>query len=141
MPQTRTTTVLTVTADIPGLHKWPNAPDTNLIVACLRNTHRHLFKVSATFTLPTDTHSDSRNLEFFTLRQLLLDAVFLQFPKVMNLNTVDQDTVNFGNCSCEGIAQIVLDSLIASHEDCHKYLTSVSVWEDGENGAKVEIQG
>lgn len=140
MGKVNSTTTLIVSVSVPGLHKWPEAPDTNLIVASLRNMHRHLFKISASFTMPTDTRTDSRNLEFFTVRQWLLDAIFLQFPRLFDITTMDQDTVNFGNCSCEGIAQLLADALIATHEECEKYITSVEVWEDGENGAKIEIQ-
>ncbi len=109
------TTVIWVTAEIPGFHRWDGAPES---VSFLRNEHRHLFKFKMTVSV---FHSD-RNIEFFTLKKELYHYLEATFGS----------PANFEGKSCEMIAKAV-------HTYFHKdyVVVSVEVSEDGENGAIV----
>lgn len=98
-----------VTYQCDGFHRWAAAPDD---VAFLRNKHRHLFKVRVGIPV---THND-RDREFFMERDKVMDIL---------LNHQWNDAG-----SCEMIAEKILVGL--------PYAKWAEVWEDGENGARLE---
>ena len=100
-----------------GFHFWKDAPDE---VAFLRNRHRHVFNVKASF----DVKHEDRQLEFFIMQSKLDDILF-------EYRIAHQ--VNLG--SCEMIAAYVLErfQMEGGAGD------SVAVFEDDENGAVVSV--
>ena len=104
-----------MTVKLPGFHQWKDAPEE---VEFLRHPHRHLFVFKVEFTV---RHHD-RELEFFIVRRRVETTAIA-------LGEMGVDGVNFGGQSCEMLALGVLRRLNAD---------VVEVWEDGENGARVE---
>ena len=92
-----------------AFHNWPDAPDH---VDFLRNTHRHLFKVVAS----ADVDHNNRDIEFTSMKDMIAGYCEKMFAGR-----------NLGSMSCEDIAQDILEAFTN--------LCSVSVSEDGENGA------
>ena len=114
-----------------GQHRWPEAPDE---VTFLRSTHRHVFKVEATFVVD---HAD-RHLEFFTT-QRALDAHLTRGYQSGDLLQM----LDFGARSCEMIAAEVFGHFAIESTDplrAHRPV-KVQVWEDGENCGTVEMIG
>ena len=109
-----------VTTSFVGWHCWPKAPAS---VAFLRNNHRHVFHVKATFIV----QDSDRELEFFTVKDHLESTI----RGVSNL--MDQDSGS--TSSCESIAEVILHLLKKGGFSVY----SVEVSEDGENGAIVTI--
>lgn len=107
-----------VTTQFIGFHKWPEAPDK---VSFLRNKHRHVFHVRVGVNV---THSN-RDVEFFLLQEALNIAAQSYVVSVMEI----KETL-----SCEQIAQLFADTLSKQCSVC-----SVTVSEDGENGATLEF--
>jgi hypothetical protein len=95
-------------------HHWPDAPDA---VAFLRNLHRHDFKIRIEDRV---RHGD-REVEFF-IRQR-------QVEELLDQNELGVDAI-VRSKSCEMLAEEILKLTGAS---------AVEVWEDGENGARVEL--
>lgn len=98
-----------------GFHHWADAPSA---VSFLRDKHRHVFHVKATFNVK---HED-RDLEFLLMQDKLNDILRNYWIKHIE---------NLG--SCEMIATYVLSTFIAEGYCC----VSVEVSEDGENGSIV----
>ena len=96
-----------------GIHCWPNCPYPD--VAFLKNPHRHEFWVEMEIEV---THND-RDVEFIKAKRLLDGYI----AEVL--------TENLGTRSCEDIAESIMDCGL--FDPC----VSVTVLEDGENGAKV----
>lgn len=93
-----------------GFHRWPDAPDE---VAFLRDAHRHVFHVEV--RVPVE--HDERDVEFILLKRHVLDLIAgIQLDGTC------------GDWSCETWARVILNATGAS---------SVTVSEDGENGATV----
>lgn len=90
-----------------GYHQWSDCPIED--VSFLRNLHRHIFHVTATKEV---THND-RDVEIIMLKRNILSYLSGQ-------------PINFGNNSCEDIAEILINKFD---------LISCEVLEDGENGA------
>lgn len=112
-----------VVVRVAGLHNWPEAPAAP--GGYLRHPHRHLFTVRVEWPV---THSD-RDVEFHTAQRWVLRA----------LGCGDATFVlEFGAKSCEMIARHVLERLIA---DGHPRPMAAEVWEDDENGARVDLPG
>lgn len=107
-------TFIIVRTQFVGFHKYENAPDE---VAFLKNTHRHLFKVSCEL----ETFHNDRELEFFMVH-MTLEREILPFVQ-LKLE------------SCEQMASRILDGLINAY-GTHRYY-SVVVSEDGENDGKI----
>jgi hypothetical protein len=106
---TASTTQIIVCAERAMLHRWPWAPKR---VAFLRSYHRHLFKVR----IGIQVKHNNREKEFFTVAAQLKD--FLDgFPSKHTM-------------SCEQLAEAILFEFFNA--------TWCEVWEDGENGARVE---
>jgi hypothetical protein len=102
-----------------GFHCYPEAPTA---VAFLRFSHRHLFKVSATFTVA----HDNRDLEFFTIKRVLDDLCA----------TIQQEMRNLvPPWSCENIAENLFYKLVGDYPT----VRSVTVSEDGENDGTYEV--
>ena len=97
-----------------GFHHWPNAPKE---VDYLRHPHRHEFTIKVCVQV---LHSD-REVEFHTLQR-----------EIRALFRTEHD---FGASSCEHIAKDMVDQLY----DAGYRPEWVEVWEDGENGARVEV--
>ena len=95
-------------------HRWEDAPD---VVAFLRFTHRHIFKVVSYFNV----NHDDRDLEFFMMQKNVQD--FLD-------NNYKEKTFKK---SCEIIAKEILKYY--EFNGCYK----IEVTEDGENGGIVEL--
>lgn len=93
-----------------AIHCWPNAGSP---VEFLQNPHRHVFKIQSRTTV---NHND-RDIEFITLKD--------DIQRFCDSQWAGRD---IGSTSCETIAQTILEAFD---------LDSVSVSEDGENGATI----
>lgn len=102
---------------VEGFHCWPGAKD-HPGREYLADRHRHLFYVQASMPL----HHDEREIEFHDV----LAAARELFPGG-----------DMGAMSCETMARNLAEHL------CEKYkrAAKVSVFEDGEVGAEVEVWG
>lgn len=98
-----------------GFHRWPGAPEGR---GYLRERHRHAFHVRAEVEV---SHAD-RDVEFHDLQ----DLIRLWWGPAAR---------EWGASSCEEIAQGVIDQL----EGDGYRVASVTVAEDGENGATVRV--
>jgi hypothetical protein len=99
-----------VNLQVEGLHKWG---DCNLEdVIYLRNLHRHIFHIKV---IKQVTHNN-RDIEIIMFKNQILFYLKGKYKG------------NFGNMSCEDIAEDILKEF-----DCH----IVEVLEDNENGAIV----
>ena len=94
-----------------AFHRWKDAPDE---VGFLRDYHRHIFYVEATFQV---SHND-RDLEFFTVKKDIDTFIASNYKN----KKFDK--------SCEQIAEEILNN----YGDCIR----VEVYEDNENGGYVE---
>jgi len=100
-----------VKLQVEGLHKWAGCPIED--VSFLRDRHRHMFHIEVRKTV---THND-RDIEIIMLKREII-------------NYLGKQPIEFGNQSCEMIAEDILTRF-----NC----TYVSVLEDNENGAIIEI--
>ncbi len=118
----KTRTVIVVTTEFKSFHKYTDAPKQ---VAFLRNIHRHKFFVKAKFEV---TH-DNRDLEFFIIQSKLegyIGSVLL--PK---LNDSQHQM------SCEMMARLLIECFVQEGLP----VTFMSIFEDNENGAEIEVTG
>lgn len=112
-------TVVITKARFVGFHRWPEAPDE---VAFLRDLHRHEFHVEVSL----ETKHDNRELEFFTVKNWLLEN------PLKDLNLIRHDgTDKRTNWSCEQMAEYIGNKL---REEYGSRWMQVGVYEDGENG-------
>lgn len=115
----RTATTVIVKTSVDGCHNFPAAREIFPEVGFLADRHRHMFHFKVASTV---THSD-RDKEFIMLKrdiqQYILDKYYDSTTR----------TCEFGPMSCEMLAHELLQEFDAK---------SVEVWEDEENGAKVE---
>jgi hypothetical protein len=100
-----------------GSHCWPTAPEGKHVH--LRNPHRHLFHVK----LLIQQFHDDRDIEFLDFKDRL-DAFLKTFPFFL------------GHKSCEMMATEIGKWAKSDAERSVK----VEVWEDGENGALIEME-
>ncbi len=105
-----------ITTKFEGIHCYPAAPEA---VAFLRNPHRHVFGVR----IELDVFHDDRELEFILFKQEIDHQLY---KKSWNLHT-----------SCEMMAEVLLNYVINKYP---KRNCSVTVDEDGENGATVKYK-
>jgi hypothetical protein len=115
--KTKTTVIVKLAVD--GCHNFPKAAELFPEVDFLSDRHRHMFH----FTVACEvTHSD-RDKEFIMLKRDIIDYIngeyFNDFTR----------TCEFDSRSCEMLAEEVLKEFDAEW---------VEVWEDMENGARVE---
>lgn len=104
-------TTVWVTFQLEGWHRWPKAPETAIY---LRRVHRHMFHYRVEVAV---SHAE-REVEFHQLR---LDCI----------NFATQHLLEQESASCETLAKRLLQSL-----NQHR-VYSISVSEDGENGATI----
>lgn len=117
------------TADVPGFHHWPQAPDRR---AYLRQPHRHLFGLRAEVAVG----HDERQVEIHDLQDLMLQwwrhtyAVCNRFGPS---TTVARDC---GPASCEAMARL-MGRWLSNHAMA---VVETRVSEDGQCGATVRWQ-
>lgn len=107
-----------VSLEVFGLHCWD---DCNLMqVDFLKNQHRHKFLFKSCF----EVSHDNRELEFIVVKDRI-DAF-------LNIEFYDPiyRCLNFGSMSCEMLCKEVMKNF--------SNISWCEVWEDGENGARVE---
>jgi hypothetical protein len=104
---------IVVRTQFEATHCWPSCPDGGFDF--LRHEHRHMFHVEVKMLV---THND-RDLEFIQVKEAI--TRFLNRWKG-----------NLGSMSCEDIAESIIESFSYP-------ITSVSVFEDNENGAVIEV--
>lgn len=111
------------TFGVVGFHHWPEAPDE---LAYLRDSHRHMFG----FKVECSVGHDDREVEFHFLGSRAKIELAKLYPSTTYL-----DAFEFGSQSCEHIAGALLQRL----RDTGLNVTAVTVLEDSENGARVEV--
>ena len=113
-------TTVIVKLQIDGCHNFPMAAELFPEVDFLSQRHRHMFHFTVAVKV---THSD-RDKEFIMLKRDIIDYIngeyFDDFSR----------TCEFGSQSCEMLAEEILKEFNAEW---------VEVWEDQENGARVEL--
>lgn len=118
------TTYIEITHSRPGLHCWPDAPESRRF---LRSSHRHQFH----FRVKLQVFHDDREVEFFELKDVVAQS----------MSALPYD---LGTRSCERIARYVGAAVYAKYGDQTQAPTrpqrrlEVQVSEDGENSAVVE---
>lgn len=101
------------TFQVEGFHCWPDAKGD---VGFLASTHRHKF----VFTVEMPVTDNNRQVEFITFGRATQGLVESNFGR----------PARFGAMSCEHIASWLMQVI----PEC----SAVEVWEDNENGARVE---
>jgi len=115
--KTKTTVIVKLAVD--GCHNFPKAAELFPEVAFLADRHRHMFH----FTVACEvTHSD-RDKEFIMLKRDIIEHINKYYYNAQTR------TCEFGSRSCEMLAEEMLNRFNAEW---------VEVWEDMENGARVE---
>lgn len=95
-----------------AIHCWPNCPYED--VAFLKNPHRHEFWIEVEIKV---SHND-RDIEFIRAKRELDSYIATGYGE------------DLGSTSCEDIAESIMNSGLF-------HFDSVTVMEDGENGAKI----
>lgn len=121
LQQRMNSTMVWVTFDKVGFHRYPDAPDE---VAYLRDRHRHVFK----FRVAISVFHDDREIEFHMMKNWLLS---LYEDGATSLRALEVD-----HKSCEMLAQDLMDQILKKY-DCLKRRVVVDVSEDGECGASL----
>lgn len=106
-----------VSFSVSGVHWWPEATGAH---EYLKHPHRHQFQ----FNVSIEARHDDRELEFLAV----LDFI--------NEKWMPRNGCTFGSMSCEMIGESLLDVLMDEYGKDRLY--SVSVHEDGENGAVLQ---
>lgn len=112
-------TFIIIKVAVDGLHNWPNARKTFPEVGFLSDIHRHMFHIKLCSRV---FHSD-RDKEFIIFKRDVCDYLYKKYYRE------DYRSHFFGSMSCEMIAEELL-----TYFDCEW----VEVFEDDENGARVE---
>mgnify|MGYP003335355985 FL=1 len=115
--KTKTTVIVKLAVD--GMHNFPKAAELFPEVAFLADRHRHMFH----FTVAKQVFHDDRDVEFIMFKRHILNYLFDQY------SDSHMRTLEFGPMSCEMLAREILNRF-----DCEW----VEVWEDQENGSRVE---
>ena len=114
---TRTTVIVKLSVD--GMHNFPLAVQYFPEVSFLAQRHRHMF----CFTAAKKVNHDDRDIEFIMFKRDIINYLYNEYSDNQSR------THEFGSKSCEMLAREILERF-----DCEW----VEVWEDNENGAKVE---
>jgi len=114
----KTTVIVKLAVD--GMHNFPKAAEIFPEVGFLAERHRHMFNFTVSCAV---THSD-RDKEFIMLKRDILEYLHEEY-----YNETSR-THEFGAKSCEMLAEEILIAFDAEW---------VEVFEDNENGARVEI--
>jgi len=112
-------TYVIVRLQVDGLHSFPAARELYPEVGFLADEHRHMFHIEAACAV---THTD-RDKEFIMLKRNVVDYFRQMYYKP------EKRTHDFGSMSCEAIAMDIQNQF-----DCEW----VEVWEDNENGGRIE---
>lgn len=118
------TTTITATVRVPGLHHWPTAPEQR---AYLRSPHRHLFVARATVYVG----HHNRDVEFHDLGDDL-GAALRGATGTLAYGEHSTSLLDFGPQSCEHLATHVAEVLADRYS-----VAEVSVSEDDEFTATV----
>ena len=105
---------------VEGMHNFPKAKELFPEVGFLADRHRHMFTFKVCCPV---THSD-RDKEFIMLKRDVIEYINSRY-----YNKATR-VCEFGPMSCEMLAEEVLRAFNADW---------VEVWEDDENGARVEF--
>ena len=125
-------TSVIVTLQVAGLHSWPAAPAP---VTFLRDRHRHVFHFRVEWKV-TDL---DREVEFILaktkVRQVLEDCWHWR---------TDVSAFDFGHASCEMIASCIFTEMERNIRNSEHWTnwplpSAIEVWEDGENGCRMEF--
>ncbi len=92
-------TELVVSFEVDGIHSWPAAPSR---YSEFRQPHRHLFKFICYYPSNISSEPQRREVEIWELRQTTISYIEEHFL-VYGYGT----TIDFGDFSCEGIADFV----------------------------------
>ena len=114
---TKTTVIVKLAVD--ACHNFPKAAELFPEVDFLSERHRHMFHFTVACKV---THSD-RDKEFIMLKRDVLEYLYDTYYRN------ESRTHEFGPRSCEMLGEEILNKFDAEW---------VEVWEDNENGAKVE---
>ncbi len=101
-------TELVVSFEIDGLHFWPNAPKQ---YEEFSHPHRHLFKFICWYPQKDSTDPTRREKELWELRQETIAFIDDHFPP-------ENGVVNFSSRSCEGIADLLKETMGFSKVFC-----------------------
>lgn len=112
-----------ITTSFEGVHCYPSAPEG---VEFLRTPHRHMFGVR----VEVEVYHDDRELEF-----ILLKRKVNSWFKARQTNYVWQ----MGPMSCEQVARELIEFLKGDLVKGNERYYKVTIDEDGENGATVEV--
>ena len=115
--KTKTTVIVKLAVD--GMHNFPKAAELFPELAFLADRHRHMFN----FTIAKQVFHDDRDVEFIMFKRDVLNYLFDQYSDVY------MRSLEFGSQSCEMLAREILERF-----ECEW----VEVWEDNENGARIE---
>lgn len=116
----KTTTSVIVKLSVDGTHNFPKAYELFPEVDFLSQRHRHIFH----FTVCKKVYHDDRDVEFIMFKRDVINYLHKQYYNF------ESRTCEFGPKSCEMLAREVLERF-----NC----MWVEVWEDNENGARVEV--
>ena len=116
-------TIVIATVKVVGFHAWADAPDE---VYYLASKHRHLFTVRVEF----DVTSEARQVEFHIAQGWIKRALDTKWGTGPGI-------CNFEDRSCETIARELRDMLAFKGYKA----SAIEVWEDDENGARVQWCG
>lgn len=103
-----------VSLQVQGIHRWLECDIPEVLF--LRDPHRHIFYI----TCKKEVNDSNREIEFIMLKNEILSYIN-ETKKIGNI-------IQFGNMSCEMIAEHLMDQFDLSY---------CSVLEDNENGAEV----
>jgi len=114
---TKTTVIVKLSVD--GMHNFPAAAELFPEVSFLADRHRHMFHFKAAMKV----NHDDRDVEFIMFKRDMHNYLIDQY------SDSHMRTLEFGSKSCEMLAREILERF-----NCEW----VEVWEDDENGARVE---
>lgn len=121
-------TFAVVTFRIQGVHNYPDIKEGHTY---LKYPHRHEFH----FKVSVQQFHNNRDLEYLELKNILMDKIKESYPKVSGVDCV----VDFGSSSCEDICFKVLETLNQHFSEASPQRSMrIEVYEDGENGCKLE---
>lgn len=115
--KTKTTVIVKLAVD--GIHNFPQAGELFPEVDFLSHPHRHMFY----FTASKQVFHDDRDVEFIMFKRDVLSYLTSKY------SDSHMRTLIFGAMSCEMLAREILDRFSCEW---------VEVWEDDENGARIE---
>ena len=114
-----TKTTVIVKLAVEGIHNFPKAQEMFPTVGFLKYPHRHIFHIKAS----KEVLHDERDVEFIMFKRDINEWLQLQYHDDV------EGLLDFGGMSCEMIARNILE---------YFHCEWVEVWEDDENGARVE---